>query len=364
VSWIVTAASLGLTTVTTAIAAHEWHGRRVERRHAVEGRVRRFHIDSERSRHKFYEATIDVVEQARVEIFKAGRGVSKFADPQDQTVARYTRAEERALERGVSLCRVQLAPHVSGGWATTIAELIERHPSQYRVFEDFSDRSFVNISVVDADSDNPIVEFLFDTPQRSVDGDRFVASEALIIEDNRALAQAVRELFLERIKLLRPMSAKDIRALGFDHLYFAYGANLDEAMMHKRAPSAEALGVACLEGWRLEFGVPGPHLDGGGAAITPEPDSKVWGLLYSISANDKYRLDVTERAAYEAQVLSVTLTPHGSSHEAQVYVPQASGLGATRVPPDHAYLKRMLAAAERWDIAPLQEQLQGLLCSD
>lgn len=75
-------------------------------------------------------------------------------------------------------------------------------------------------------------------------------------------------------------------------LYFAYGSNLSLKQMRKRCPSTQFAGIATLRGWRLWFPLVSKIRWGGGvASIKPEPDSRVEGVLYSISWDDLQRMD-------------------------------------------------------------------------
>jgi hypothetical protein len=354
---ITTIASLIVGLIAFGYALYERRERIREKALKLEGSVQRFHIDSAKSKEKFYKATVEVVNNTKHEMCKAGHGVSKFTDVNDQTIESYVQAEEKALKRGVKLHRIQLARHVSSDWPKRIAQLAEEYPSQYRVYEQFTDRSFLSISVADADNDNSVVELLIDAPTRGGDRSRFKASDALIVTGNRPLAQAVRALFAERLKFVRPMTPEEIRRLAFDHFYFAYGANLDADTMKRRAPSAEAIGVAYLNDWRLEFGVPGPHLEGAGAGIVQSEGDRVWGVLYAIDEDDKYRLNIAERGPFEPAFMNVETDSENTQHEALVYIPRKGALKGDAAMPDHDYVSRMLEAARHWQIQPLAEML-------
>ena len=46
-------------------------------------------------------------------------------------------------------------------------------------------------------------------------------------------------------------------------LYFAFGSNLNTKRIHINSPSAEFMGWAKLEGWKLEFGGQSARWHGG-----------------------------------------------------------------------------------------------------
>ena len=68
-------------------------------------------------------------------------------------------------------------------------------------------------------------------------------------------------------------------------LYFAYGSNMLPAQMADRCPGAQAVGTAALHGWRFFFNTRGS------AAIRPEADGIVHGVLWRVHAGHVRRLD-------------------------------------------------------------------------
>ena len=78
--------------------------------------------------------------------------------------------------------------------------------------------------------------------------------------------------------------------------YFAYGANMDEATFRVRR-GIQPLGCCSgsIRGYRLRFNLDGrPRGRSAPANLYPDPDEKVWGVLYRITRRDLLRLDSTE----------------------------------------------------------------------
>ena len=78
-------------------------------------------------------------------------------------------------------------------------------------------------------------------------------------------------------------------------LYFAYGSNLSVPRLRQRVPSARPLAVAVLDGHRLAFHKVGR--DGSAkcdAALAPQDDATLYGVVYRIDARHKPRLDDAE----------------------------------------------------------------------
>lgn len=69
-------------------------------------------------------------------------------------------------------------------------------------------------------------------------------------------------------------------------LYFAYGMNTNKEEMAYRCPTAVALGKTVLPGYRFEFK--------SFATIVPDADSRVEGVLWTITDTDEAALDILE----------------------------------------------------------------------
>ena len=69
-------------------------------------------------------------------------------------------------------------------------------------------------------------------------------------------------------------------------LYFAYGANMSQASMARRCPSATNPRPFVLQDWKLKFY---SH-----ATIEPSPGDSVWGILWDITPECERSLDSFE----------------------------------------------------------------------
>ena len=74
-------------------------------------------------------------------------------------------------------------------------------------------------------------------------------------------------------------------------LYAAYGSNMDPEQMLLRCPHSPQRGTGWLEGWRLTFGGEDIGWDGAMATVVEEPRSRVFVVLYELSAGDETALD-------------------------------------------------------------------------
>jgi hypothetical protein len=99
-------------------------------------------------------------------------------------------------------------------------------------------------------------------------------------------------------------------------LYFAYGANMDEAAMAARCPRSRPLGVGRLA--RHRFVV----LESGYASVVPDPRATVHGLLWDLALSDGPALDRFEevgRGLYRKITQPVLRPPVGHAR-ALVYI--------------------------------------------
>jgi gamma-glutamylcyclotransferase (GGCT)/AIG2-like uncharacterized protein YtfP len=126
-------------------------------------------------------------------------------------------------------------------------------------------------------------------------------------------------------------------------LHFAYGANMDRAVMHKYAPAAEPLGVAALPQHRFIITADGY------ASVAPARASTVHGVLWRLTPRDRVRLDGWESVAcghYRAATLSVLHA--GVRRPAVVYVARRQPVGRARA----GYMELVIGAARQWNLPP------------
>jgi len=124
-------------------------------------------------------------------------------------------------------------------------------------------------------------------------------------------------------------------------LNFAYGSNMSLARLRARTPSAKPLGVAELAGHALRWHK--RSVDGSGKCDVVEEEASVWGVLYSIDAAEKPRLDAAEglHMGYAECYVDVVVAERGPV-TAQVY--HATDVVRT-LRPYHWYKAYVLAGA-------------------
>ena len=121
-------------------------------------------------------------------------------------------------------------------------------------------------------------------------------------------------------------------------LYFGYGANMERAAMARRCPSAAALGIATLRGWRYLIAQ-------GYGCVAPASGQCVSGVLWRLTPRDLAALNAFESldsGLYRRVMLTVET---GSTRKrALVYVGRQVG----KRRPMPGYQERVVAAARDW----------------
>jgi hypothetical protein len=126
-------------------------------------------------------------------------------------------------------------------------------------------------------------------------------------------------------------------------LHFAYGSNMDRALMRRHAPAAVPIGVACLADHRFVITADGY------ASVEPARRQTVHGVLWRLTPRDRIGLDLWECTAsgqYRGGILLVRSS--GRRQPALVYIARSRPAGR----PKAGYMELVLAAARAWDLPP------------
>jgi cation transport regulator ChaC len=119
-------------------------------------------------------------------------------------------------------------------------------------------------------------------------------------------------------------------------LHFAYGSNMDRAVMRRHAPCAEPIGVASLADHRFVITADGY------ASIVPARAETVYGVLWRLTARDRVALDRWEGVAgAEYRVRFLPVRRAAGRRLALVYVARPRPAGRPRA----GYMELVIAAA-------------------
>jgi cation transport regulator ChaC len=124
-------------------------------------------------------------------------------------------------------------------------------------------------------------------------------------------------------------------------LHFAYGSNMDRAIMRKHAPCATPLGVASLKDHRFVI------TRDGYASVEPAHAATVYGVVWRLTSRDRVTLDLWECTAsgqYRGEMLPVQIG--GDRRLALVYIARPRRAGR----PKARYMELVLAAARAWHL--------------
>jgi cation transport regulator ChaC len=123
--------------------------------------------------------------------------------------------------------------------------------------------------------------------------------------------------------------------------YFAYGSNMNRALMRRLCAQAEPVGTATLGGYRFII------TTDGFASIVPHAGGSVHGVLWKLSARDISALN-----AYEGldsglyTTITLPVRKGGRRFAAMVYVARSRSEGR----PKPGYLDCVLQAAREWNL--------------
>jgi cation transport regulator ChaC len=124
-------------------------------------------------------------------------------------------------------------------------------------------------------------------------------------------------------------------------LYFAYGANMNRALMRRHCPGAREIGLAAL------FGCGFIITTDGYASIVPKRGGRVHGVLWRLTARDLAALNDYESIASGLySKLTLPVRRAGGRMPAVVYVARARNAGR----PKPGYLDVVLTAARDWGL--------------
>jgi len=124
-------------------------------------------------------------------------------------------------------------------------------------------------------------------------------------------------------------------------LHFAYGSNMNRALMAVRCPGATALGTATLVGWRFVV------VRAGYGSIAPQPGGVVHGVLWRLGPRDLAAINAYEcldSGLYVRQTLPVRCASGWAS--ALVYIARWRGNGTPRP----GYISVVVEAARDWGL--------------
>lgn len=130
-------------------------------------------------------------------------------------------------------------------------------------------------------------------------------------------------------------AARETRLGERAHLYFAYGADLDEGRLRRRCPDVQAIGRAALRGFSLAFRGASRSWHGATLTLVPAANAHVEGVLYVVSGVSLDALDRTQGCPISYERVTVRVADGQGAHaEAHAYCMRPSAPAAA---PSDAY---------------------------
>jgi gamma-glutamylcyclotransferase (GGCT)/AIG2-like uncharacterized protein YtfP len=141
-------------------------------------------------------------------------------------------------------------------------------------------------------------------------------------------------------------------------LYFAYGSNMERALMKHRCKESRFHSAALLRDHQLIFPRRSDLWGGGIAGLKPVPGKMVEGVLYEVSEVDQKLLDQVEDHPRSSLRKPVTVeTFAGEKLKAFTYFTLASG----DYPPSRRYMEKLISGAEEHNLSdPYIAQLEAI----
>jgi len=116
--------------------------------------------------------------------------------------------------------------------------------------------------------------------------------------------------------------------------------------MARRCASASPIGIARLDDHTLRFTYDSPSWEGGVATVEPAAGEAVWGVLWSLDADDVAALDMYEGVPTVYRRVEATVVAEAGPVRAMLYVANAF----TDTPPSARYLEGILRGARAFGL--------------
>jgi gamma-glutamylcyclotransferase (GGCT)/AIG2-like uncharacterized protein YtfP len=129
--------------------------------------------------------------------------------------------------------------------------------------------------------------------------------------------------------------------------YFAYGSNLWFEQMKQRCPESMPITVATLYGWKLVFQECPTNKNVAANILPGSKEDRVIGAIYSITEEDRKKLDGFEKLDLDYFHQYITITTNDQSYHCLTY--QMSSEQAIK-PPLLEYTKKLYKGFLNWDI--------------
>lgn len=291
--------------------------------------------------------------EATREIWITGTGFSCEGNPEGRVRAdEMLAALEGRLRHNVQVFRVQTGASLDPHWAQELLRLVTRYPTLMKLWRIQEQHDFVSLAAIDPANNASSVAEIMLSDQRNDDPLGDYASVATFVRRDPATAQIIRSRIRQMTESRRAyqvVPAADALAQLMGRVYyFAYGSNMNEAQMQRRAGNdAQRVEVGRLAHHAVVLGqLSDRYTDGAVATIVPAPHAEVLGVIWHVHWSTIVALDADEGPdLYRRQEFDVVgLSGHRVRCHAYV------GLVPSSRPASRTYVAKLVAACEAADL--------------
>jgi hypothetical protein len=134
--------------------------------------------------------------------------------------------------------------------------------------------------------------------------------------------------------------------------YFAYGANMNPEQIGMRCANPQVVAAAWLDDYRIGFFDYTKIWDGALETAIPDPDGRLWGVVYELNGADREKLDAWQDARMDGAGALLSLPGRGNGADGtryRVLFYKKDQLGAP-CPPSRQYLEFIVQGARARDL--------------
>lgn len=318
-----------------------------------------YDLENPKDKINFRKKLVESYKNAEQEIYLTGRGYTHEIGNNSRVGYKLlVGATEEVLKKGIKFYRIHINNQVADEWAETYSSFAEKYEANFKLHADFEHLDLVNVAIIDPNGKNPIVQLLFEMEETSLKKDSYSSSVALFIYNKPRLARSIHKQFIARLERSEHLSPTEIRELGLNNYYFAYGSNMSNEQMINRCPSAKKIGVGILYEYELNFNVYAPHYDKNVAGISKKSGKLVKGIIYALSRNDISELTKIETPGYYPKKVNVKRLNSQEEISSTVFVPQNTSNNQKKISKD--YLENLIKGANENGLNELKKELEKL----
>lgn len=302
---------------------------------------------------RFYSYFNEKIEAAINEIYISGEGFSCKDNLGKEIASQFIKSHRLALEKGVTITRIQTKRSISEYWNNLLKGLLEDYPNNFYLYlqPDKEHEDITSLCSIDySDNKKGVCEFMMSIKQDIGVDSVSLAGLAIFVEGDVVLNTDIKNKLVSLVRGNSSVLRIDLK--NFDREmdetihYFTYGSNMDISQIKNRCPSAIQVGVGKIKGYDIVFNRKGSYRDGGVSSIEPQLDSEVYGMVFEMSKVDLNELDrIEDPKAYVRKTMQVDVINKGI-FDSEIYI----AIPEKPTEADQEYLNIIINAAEKAEL--------------